>query len=295
MKPRPIEPSTYHHITRRCVARMSLLRPDPDVIQLFTWCFAEGSRRYGVQVHRLTLMGNHYHAVLFDKQGLLPDFLQWVHREIARGIQRIRRIDGSVFDQGKPTGDQILATEQAFWKMMTYVHANPMDAGLVKRPQDWPGTLTPAGVTELHAQRPDWMTAKSGPKHHVLPIATPEHFADPDSPETYHERLGEADRAYVQDLRTAMRAEGRHRFQGRAKAMDRHWRWVPKTKPARGTPRFVAVMADAICAIHKTLKTFWDAYAVALEAFRSGQRDTEFPVGTWKMVHSLRCCVAKDG
>jgi putative transposase len=288
--PRLIRPGTYRHVSRRITQRLFLLLPDDELRELFVWCLAEGSKRYGVKVLRFVILSNHYHLMLFDEAGVSPDFLRWVHREIARGVQRHRGLDpgsGSVFERSEQAADQIIASEEAFWKMMHYLHANPVDAGICKRPEDWPGVVTPAGVSELHAKRPEWMTDRSGPEEHTLQIHVPEHFAKDAA--SYEQQLRDGDAAYVQALRATMRQEGRHHFKGADKAMRRSPRSRPVTKPKPGSSAFVAVTAVAIACTKAMLKDFYEAYAEALDRFRRGLRDTLFPDGTWKMTRVLKC------
>ena len=302
-KPRLIEPGSSYHISRRTNARLFLTRPDPEIIDLFVYCFAEGAQRYGIEVFRLVIMSNHYHAVLRDKRGHISLFLQWVHREIARGIKRQRGWDSSVFDGGQATGMQALCTAKAFWQAMRYVGANPVRAGLVKRAGQWPGTLTPAGVRALGAPRPGWMTEKSGKAaHHTLRICpAPAQLQDCElSEDDYHLALAEHDLDEQRDARAQMRAEGRHRFAGKdkrtgkLKAMAVHPLSAPRTKPLKGklTPHIWAVSKDGLKEAKAKLKSFYDAYRQALDAFRKGRRNTQFPLGTWKMAHIHRCCLA---
>lgn len=290
-------PGSYHHISRRCTERKFLLVPDKEVRELVVYCFAVGARRFGIEVLRLMVMSNHYHATVFDREGRLPEFLTWVHRAIARGLNRRWHTVGNVFESNKATSDVLIVSEEAFWKTMDYVHTNPVSAQLCKRPEDWSGTLTPAGVTSLEARRPEWMTDTSGPKTLTLRIHMPEHFVSAGCTEAqYHAQLKERDAEAVATLRKQMRAEGKHRFLGKDKAM----RVSPTSKPRtreqsarRGvSPRFAAVTAIAMRAAQQMLRDFHEAYQEALARFRAGARDTVFPKGTWKMTRLLQCCGA---
>ncbi len=291
-RPRMIEPDTYHHIVRRCVGRQFLLLPDAEVRNLVVYCFAVGSARFQVEVLRITVMSNHYHANVFDREGRLPEFLNWVHRTIALGLQRVRRIQGAIFEPSKSTGDQILASEEGFWKMMRYTHTNPTEAQLVKRPNDWPGTLTPAGTRQLDATRPSWMTDRCGPERATLRIHVPDHFVAEQRGESkarredrYHEMLRESDAEATREARMRLRTQGRHRFVGAEQALNRSPKAAPcnvHRKPSR-SPRFVAVVAVAFEAIRTKLRAFQQAYREALSRFHAGERNVPFPDGTWRM------------
>ena len=64
--PRRIVPGTTYLLTRRCTQRRFMLVPRSIVPQLFGGCVALAAERHGVLVHAVTVMSNHYHAVVTD-------------------------------------------------------------------------------------------------------------------------------------------------------------------------------------------------------------------------------------
>ena len=62
--PRRIVPGTTYLLTRRCSHFM--LVPRGIVRELFGYCVALAAERHGVLVHAITIMSNHYHAVVTD-------------------------------------------------------------------------------------------------------------------------------------------------------------------------------------------------------------------------------------
>ena len=88
-------------ITRRTLRRTHLLRPDPKLNNLFLYCLAVTSRRFGVLVHAATVMSTHEHLVVTDTRGVLPRFTQELHRLLALGIKSLRKWEGAAWDHEK--------------------------------------------------------------------------------------------------------------------------------------------------------------------------------------------------
>lgn len=61
---RPVMPGTTYLVTRRCLGRRFLLRPDRELNRAFLYCLAVAARKYGIQVHALCVMSNHYHVAV---------------------------------------------------------------------------------------------------------------------------------------------------------------------------------------------------------------------------------------
>ena len=88
--PRRVVPGTTYLLTRRCTQRRFMLAPRGIVPKLFGYCVALAAERHGIEVHAMTVMSNHWHAVVTDPYGRIPEFSRDVHR------LRIRPWAGSV-------------------------------------------------------------------------------------------------------------------------------------------------------------------------------------------------------
>jgi putative transposase len=84
MQPRQVLPNQFYLITRRCTQRQFLLRPDAATNNAFTYCLIEAAQRYGVDVVLPCALSNHYHAVIFDRSGRYPAFIEHFHKMFAR-------------------------------------------------------------------------------------------------------------------------------------------------------------------------------------------------------------------
>ena len=59
MLPRQFFSGTTYFVTRRTVQRTYLVRPSPQLNQIFLYCLACAAERFGVEVHAFCLMSNH--------------------------------------------------------------------------------------------------------------------------------------------------------------------------------------------------------------------------------------------
>ncbi len=84
--PRRIVPGTTYLLTRRCTQRRFMLVPRGIVPKLFGYCVALAAERHGILVHAVTCMSNHWHAVVTDPHGRIPEFSRDVHSLSARAL-----------------------------------------------------------------------------------------------------------------------------------------------------------------------------------------------------------------
>ena len=85
--PRRVVPGTTYLLTRRCVQRRYTLVPRGVVPKLLGYCVALAAERHGVEVHAVTCMPNHWHAVVTDVHGTIPEFCRDVHSLSARALR----------------------------------------------------------------------------------------------------------------------------------------------------------------------------------------------------------------
>lgn len=70
--PRCVLAGTTYLVTRRCIGRRFLLRPDRALNELFVYCLGLAAQEHGVRLHALCVMSNHYHLVLTHVRGCSP-------------------------------------------------------------------------------------------------------------------------------------------------------------------------------------------------------------------------------
>ena len=130
--PRRIIPGTTYLLTRRCTQRRFMLVPRGIVPKLFGYCVALAAERHGILVHAVTCMSNHWHAVVTDPHGRIPDFSRDVHSLSARALNaHLGRWEALWSSQRLSLIELVDALD--VWDKLVYTLTNPVEAGLVAR------------------------------------------------------------------------------------------------------------------------------------------------------------------
>ncbi|HEX6851453.1 MAG TPA: hypothetical protein VF139_08575 [Candidatus Polarisedimenticolaceae bacterium] len=109
------------HVINRDAGLEPVFR-DPDDARAFLLRLGELTPRFGVEVHAYCVMGSHYHALLRGPESRLGEAIR--HLEGARFRERHRALP--------------VTAERQRLEVTRYIHLNPVAAGLVRRPEDWP-------------------------------------------------------------------------------------------------------------------------------------------------------------
>ena len=294
MNARQILRGSTYLVTRRCTQRQFLLTPtDHRFVEGFHYCLGYAAARTGVIVHAVVVMGNHYHLVVTDPEGVLPAFVECLNKLVAK-----------LFNAMRGRWENFWATEQASYVRLlddaaiidkiAYTLCNPVQEGLVRRGALWPGLrLGRAGL--YRASKPAAFFRADGPMPDdvTLEIATPglAGLSPGDAQIRIDQAVAErevAERARV--LRT------RRRFLGRRAVIGQQPSASPRTIAPRRklSPRVASrskwhrIEALARCA------DFVRDYRDAFRAWCAAQRDAIFPLGTYLMQrrHRVRCAEA---
>lgn len=145
--PRLFVPGATYHVYCR-VARGEFVFDDPFEAEEFV----EAARREfdldGVRVVAWCLMGNHYHLVIQTGSAPLWRSMLRVQAAVARGFNRRRGFLGRLW-QSRYRARVIDSTEY-FRQVVSYVHLNPVAAGIVDDPVEYPNS----GHREIVGYRP---------------------------------------------------------------------------------------------------------------------------------------------
>lgn len=284
-KPRIVTPGSTHLVTRRCSQGQFLLRPCKALFQILGYCLAVAADRYGIAVHAFFFLSNHYHAVVTDTEGQLPEFCRWFHEFTAKGINQLLDRKENVWASGTYS-DEPLDDADAELAATVYTLTNPVKSGLVARARDWPGFWSdPADFgKELIFERPPFFRADGPlPERATLRLTklpSLAHLSD----EAYVAELTAAMLTREEVLQREMRAANKG-FLGVRRVLAQRWTdrpaKHPSTRPARRRrstePR----------------RQFQIAYHHALKRFRRGDHTAVFPYGTyWMRIHAGACCAA---
>ena len=279
--PRRVLPGVTYLITRRCNQRAFRLRPSERTNDLFLYCLAVAAKKSGVAVHAVCVMSNHHHTVITDVDGALPIFLRELHRMTAKTLNASQGQWENLWS-AEPTNAVYLAEAEDVLRKIAYVVANPVDAGLVAEPEDWPGVLL-WGQQRILVKRPrDYFDPKGSSDDEVELLVVPPpaalELAD------WDRRLAAEISALVAKAHEAVRALG-WRLLGRVAVLASSF--VARAKGyeiKRGVvPKIAAIHRETRRAVLQEYARFYAAYDDALSAWRAGDREAVFPPGTWWM------------
>jgi REP element-mobilizing transposase RayT len=269
-------------ITRRCQQRQFLLRPDAATNNAFTYCLIEAAQRSQVEVLVPCAMSNHYHAVVFDRYGRYPEFVEHFHKMFARS-QNVLRGRWENFWSCEAVCVVKLVGREAVMDKLVYTATNPVQDHLVERVHHWPGVN---GLPALLAGRP-------------MRATRPLHFFRPEGPMpkavemrlTIPSELG-PEQEVLRELRDRVRAveadrarERQHtggRVLGRRAVLAQSWRSQPTSHEPRRNLRPRVVARNQWARIEALLRNraFIVAYTDARERWRAGT-SVLFPPGTY--------------
>jgi putative transposase len=285
---RQVLPDRICFITRRCTQRQFLLTPSAFVMQAYLYCLAEAAQRFAITLYGWIAMGNHEHLLVHDHQGNVPAFLEHFHKMVAKVLNAYHDRSENFWSSEQPSIVYPATPQDAFDKLV-YVLANPVLKHLVERAGDWPG----ASSFRLHlngqspkVSRPRLFFRSDGrmPAEITLRVARLkgyEHLTE----EEWRKKVLDAVQALEEGARRQRAATGL-RIAGRKKILAMSPTDSPKTAAPRRTIRPVIACRDPLLRAREVeaLRGFRIAYRAALQRFRLGERDVEFPLGTYAML-----------
>jgi len=282
--PRQVLAGAYYMITRRCTQRQFLLRPDDATNANYLYCLIEAALRFQIDLVMMCMMSNHHHLVIRDRFGRYPEFIEHLHRMIARSQNALRGRWENFWASGQTSVVRLVSREDILRKV-AYVAANPVQDHLVERVHHWPGINGFRALLSrklLEASRPFHFFRPEGPMPTKvsLTLGFPEELGD-------HDELCAELEAMVRIIEQRAAEERRRtgrRVLGRAAVLKQSWKDSPTTVEVRRelSPRVAAVNTWARIEALTRNKIFAQAYSAALALWRAGAA-VVFPAGTYWM------------
>jgi putative transposase len=134
--PRLTLPGYPHHIIQRGNNRQPIFADRRDYERLLE-SMEEQSKKHGVAVHSYVLMSNHFHLLATpDSDEGIPLFMQAVGRSYVRWFNNRHGRSGTMWE-GRYRSTLVQA-ERYLLACMVYIDLNPVRAGLVGDPADYP-------------------------------------------------------------------------------------------------------------------------------------------------------------
>jgi putative transposase len=283
-------------LTRCCDDQEYALLPSKLVNQVFAYAVGWASQKYHVAIRAMCVMSNHWHSVLTDTFGKLPEFKQEVHRIVAKCLNAEYRRNGYFWDNQKARQAWLL-DDDAIMDKMVYTMMNPVAAGSVQHQRCWPGLVTkPTDVCgrTFTIKRPKvYFRDKGGtmPDEVTLTMTRPEiyqHLSDKQFTELLQGRIAEREKEIHDDMRAQKRWFMGNQALKRLKHTD-----SPGTKRKRGhvNPKVASKNKKLRITALEQLKCFADAYDAARLKWKSGLRGAVLPAGNDAMrrFHRVPC------
>ncbi len=170
--PRRVIPGASYLVTRRCYQRTFRLRPGAETTHILAYCLALALEKTGVVLHAACFMSNHHHLVVADPRGELPNFLRELHRLTAKAMNASQGQWENLWS-AEPCSAVRLADDYDVVDKIAYVAVNPVAAGLVAKPEEWPGlSVWTEGVVPLARPQHYFRSGGECPERVVLRVAS---------------------------------------------------------------------------------------------------------------------------
>jgi len=103
--------------------------------RVFFKILAEAAEKYGLQVHHVVLMSNHYHIVATATDVNLHRAMQFLNSRVAVQFNKMNDRSGHLW--GDRYKSCIIDTDDHYLICVRYVYRNPVRAGIVENPEDF--------------------------------------------------------------------------------------------------------------------------------------------------------------
>ncbi|MDP3192716.1 transposase [Rhodoferax sp.] len=135
-QPRLTLPGYPYHVIQRGNNKQAIFTTTADYQRLLD-LLEENAKKFDVAVHAYVLMSNHFHLLATPKTADgLPKMMQAVGRSYVRYFNDAQKRSGTLWEgRYKST---LIQTDRYLLACMAYIDLNPVRAGLVVQPQDYP-------------------------------------------------------------------------------------------------------------------------------------------------------------
>jgi REP element-mobilizing transposase RayT len=145
-------PGALYHVTSRGDGREDIYRGDGDR-QMFLSLLADVCERFNWWGHAYCLMTNHYHLLMETPDANLAKGMRQLNGVYTQRFNDVHGRCGHVF-QGRYKA--IIVQKEAYLtELARHIVLNPVRAGMVSRPEDWPWSSYRATTGE--AVCPEWL------------------------------------------------------------------------------------------------------------------------------------------
>ena len=280
-RPRRHIPGQLVMLTRRCLHRRYLLRPDNWINSVVPFEIGRASTNHGLSIHAVMTMSNHIHTMATDSDASRSEFMRDVMREISKARNRHLGRTDSLWD-GRPFDETIILDREAIERKLLYVWLNPVRAGLVRRAEDWPGFK----ILPRHWGKTFKVECPSQVGYYGRYSPEVVEFT-PQPPPGYDEMSLEEVREHFEELLREAEDEILEERRGKSIAGPKKIRATdpfssPETEDSRGStgPRFASKNAELQSRANARYNQFLSDYEKQRQRWVKGKAQVRFPAGT---------------
>ncbi len=133
-KSRTKYPNVCYHIYSRGVDQRTIFQDDLD-FKKFLNIFSDVYFKRNFKVHAYCLMNNHYHFCIETPEQNIGDIMRDINSKYVLYFNQKYQRKGRLFEG--PYNDKVVDTPSYFLILISYIHCNPLEAGLVKEIDKW--------------------------------------------------------------------------------------------------------------------------------------------------------------
>lgn len=273
--------------SRRTQGGVCCLAPTDEVRNIIIYIVLHYAAVHGVRLLVLVIMGNHIHWDLDDPDGKYPDFLRDIHSKITEVLNDYYGRTGPMWANCKPQRTRIVDDAKIEEKLL-YAATNPTWHGIEFRSRLWPGfVFSPEDIGKtIIAACPSYLADNYRSFPAEVSYTVPK-------PSCYRHMTNSAARNHFAKLRNArelrLRVERRGApFLGSEKALAVD----PESAiddPDGGGNKLVDGCPESVEDALAELSQFRTRYRTVRGAFLRGDRNAEWPRGTYAMRAWHRC------
>jgi REP element-mobilizing transposase RayT len=264
-----------------------MLKPDSETNQIFAYCLAYAVKKTNMKIHYYMVMSNHYHCILTDPEGKLPEFVECLHKLVAKCMNaKYGRWEN--FWSTYRYDLLFLPTREEVLGKIVYAAVNPVRAWLVDDSEQWLGLrtkLTDYQRGPIMIKKPAVYFRDNGdmPEEIPLEVEVPPMFDDM-SKEEFVALLGRMIEEAEEQKRNEERKANRKPM-GIKRVLAQSIYDTPESfEPRRRIiPKFASKDKALRLEMIRMNRAFVEEYKIALGEFRAGNREVLFPPGTYWM------------
>jgi len=139
----------YYHVYNRGVNREDIFRSEDNYLFLLHR-IKRFLPDYALSIIAYCLMPNHYHLLIrVEQDNALSPFVQRIFNSYTQAFNRQQQRSGTLFESRAKS--KIINVNSYLIHIARYIHMNPVQAGLVRDPEDW-----------LYSNYREWVGLRAG-------------------------------------------------------------------------------------------------------------------------------------